>query len=65
MIFDDRINRNDEIRIMSKEKSVRNTVSFPIDMYEQIKKLAEDENRSISQQIIHLCKLGLKQSNID
>ena len=44
-----------------KEKGVRNTVTFPAELYEEIKKLAEDERRSISQQILYLCELGLEQ----
>ncbi len=44
-----------------KEKGVRNTVTFPVDLYERITKLASEERRSISQQILYLCELGLEQ----
>lgn len=43
---------------MSKE-TVRNTVTFPIKLYEKIKQMAEADHRSVSQQIIYLCEVAI------
>ena len=37
------------------------TMRFPIDLYEQVKALAEAESRSVSGQIIYLLKKALNQ----
>ncbi len=49
------------MRVMMADKGVRNTITFPSEVYEEIKRLAEDENRSISQQVIYLCRTAIQQ----
>ena len=42
-----------------KDKGVRNTITFPVELYEKIRILAEKEHRSISQQVLKLCEQGI------
>ena len=49
------------MRGMMADKGVRNTITFPSEVYAEIKQMAEDENRSISQQIVYLCRYALQK----
>jgi len=44
-----------------KYKGVRNTITFPRELYEKITAIAGKEHRSISQQIVYLCQKQLEQ----
>ncbi len=46
---------------MSPEKgeTVKNTISFPKEIYDRVKKLAEGERRSINQQVVRLVEIAL------
>ena len=48
--------------MVEKDKGVRNTITFPTDLYEKLKLLAEKEHRSISQQVIKLCEQGIAEA---
>jgi hypothetical protein len=44
-----------------QEETVSKGVRFPSSMANEIEKLAEEETRNFSQQVIVLCKLGLEE----
>lgn len=43
-----------------KPKVIKNTISFPVEIYEKIKQLADQERRSVNQQVVRLCELALE-----
>ena len=46
---------------MPKRGDVRMSITFPQELYDQIKKMAEEQDRTFGLQVLRLCRVAIKK----